>query len=98
MLKERLTQFVCELWNVYTLGKESPIGIRKGGKRGIEILASLVGRGVENLEELYQSHSHIFRLIMSQEIMEHISFAKDSCILCIEAEYQSHAKNIQVAE
>ena len=98
MLQERITQFVGELRNIYILGKESAIGIWKGGKRGIEILASLVGRGIENLEELYQSHSHIFRLIMSQEIMEHISFAEDSCILSIEAKYQPHAKNVQVTQ
>lgn len=90
VLQERIPKLVGELRNVYLLGEEATVGIGESGKCRVEILASLVGRGVEHLEELHQGHAHEAGAKLCEVVMKHVVLAKHACILGIETEHQAH--------
>ena len=96
--QKQLTYFVSKLgnFNVFFC-KKATVHIREGYQILIQIWIALFPFGIQYLEKLDNSVSQLLSGILLQIIVEHIAGTKNSRILRIEAENETHAEHVQAA-
>ena len=73
---------------------ESAVRVRERGKFGFEVLVSLVGRRVEDLEERQQLAAQVNSRRRRDELLENV-LVEDVRVLGVEAEYETDAKLVK---
>ena len=84
-------------FNVFISEKPS-VHIGESGKFGFEVWVAVCRFGIKNFEKVNESFSKMYCIESIEVVMEHSSSAKDSRILCIKAEYETDAENVEALE
>ena len=80
------------------VSKQAAVHIRERCQSVIHIRITLFGFGIEHTEKVNECTTHVFHVKALYVIMEFQMAAKNACVLCIKAEYETDTKHIQTAQ
>ena len=97
--QKELSDFIGEHRNLnFLICEKSAVHIGESGKFGFEVGVAVCRFGIKDFEKIDESRSEMYCIESIEVVMEHSSSAKDSCILCIKAEYETDAENVEALE
>ena len=97
--QKELSDFIGEHRNLnFLICEKSAVHIGESGKFGFEVWVAVCRFGIKNFEKVNESFSKMYCIESIEVVMEHSAFAKNPGILCIKAEYETDAENVEALE